>query len=65
MNELEESQLTTTVGAVQRIQAGRIVLELPASRCVGESEAPACIPVLQDAPVCIPYEASGQSDSPG
>lgn len=63
MNGHEESQLTTAVGSVQRIQRGRVVLELPASRCLDESEAPACIPLLQ-APVCFPYEASGQSDSP-
>jgi hypothetical protein len=68
MNGHEESKLTTTAGSVQRIQRGRIVLELPASRCLDESEAPACIPTLQaptsDAPICYPYEVTGQSDSP-
>lgn len=66
MNGHEESQLTTTVGSVHRIQAGRIIFELPGSRCLDDSEAPACIPVqgASDAPICYPYEASGRSDSP-
>lgn len=61
MNGHEESQLTT-MGSVQRMQKGRVVIELPASRSLDESEAPACIPVSL-APICFPYEERPSSIS--
>lgn len=40
--------------SMQRIRKGRVVFELPGRKGLEAS----------DAPVCYPYEASGQSDSP-
>ena len=51
---MKEQPESIETHVVQRIRKGRVVLELPGRRGLEAS----------DAPICYPYEASEQPDSP-
>jgi hypothetical protein len=51
---MKEQPESIETQSVQRIRKGRVVFEVPGRKG----------PEASDAPICYPYEASGQSDSP-